>query len=228
MFTSRSMNLKSLLIIWYLKNQCASGSKLRLTISHHSRLRQKYSSSSSTRHHSLIIFSFSNWFNNSTNFSIYTIFDKIKAMIVQNQTAKTTIKIIATNQYKTWISSAFLVLACAFATSSCFSAVNLAQWFCNLLIVINAFIYLYVGRPFFLKSVIKLSILSFVISTQIQLCVTHAILKRSILFFSFNFICGFDYIYKSHDKSSFHNVNLSVPYRWQTQFLKILVTLSFV
>ena len=25
-FTSRSMNLKSLLIIWYLKNQCASGS----------------------------------------------------------------------------------------------------------------------------------------------------------------------------------------------------------
>jgi hypothetical protein len=94
--------------------------------------------------------------------------------------------------------------------------------------VINAFIYLYVGRPFFLKSVIKLSILSFVISTQIQLCVTHVILKRSILFFSFNFICGFDYIYKSQDKSSFHNVNLSVPYRWQTQFLNIFETLSFV
>lgn len=164
----------------------------------------------------------------SVCFSIYTIFDKIKAMIVQNQTAKTTTKIIAINQYKTWISSAFLVLACAFATSSCFSAVNLAHSFCNLLIVINAFIYLYVGRPFFLKSVIKLSILSFVISTQIQLCVTHAILKRSILFFSFNFICGFDYIYKSQDKSSFHNVNLSVPYRWQTQFLNIFETLSFV
>ena len=126
-FSSRSMNLKSLLIIWYLKNQCASGSKLQLTISHHSRLRQKYSSSSSTRHHSLIIFSFSNWFNNSTNFSIYTIFEKIKATIVQIQIAKTIIKSIATNQYKTWISSAFLVLACAFATSSCFSAVNLAQ-----------------------------------------------------------------------------------------------------
>lgn len=161
-------------------------------------------------------------------FSIYTIFEKIKATIVQNQIAKTIIKSIATNQYKTWISSAFLVLACAFATSSCFSAVNLAHLFCNLLIVINAFTYLYVGRPFFLKSVIKLSILSFVISTQIQLCVTHVILKRSILFFSFNFICGFDYIYKSQDKSSFHNVNLSVPYRWQTQFLNIFETLSFV
>lgn len=104
----------------------------------------------------------------SSCFSIYTIFDRIKAMIVQNQTAKTTTKIIAINQYKTWISSAFLVLACAFATSSRFSAVNLAQWFCNLFIVINAFIYLYVGRPFFLKSVIKWSILSFVISVLIQ------------------------------------------------------------
>lgn len=104
----------------------------------------------------------------SSCFSIYTIFDKIKATIVQNQTAKTTTKIIAINQYKTWISSAFLVFSCAFATSSCFSAVNIAQWFCNLFIVINAFIYLYVGRPFFLKSVIKRSILSFVISVLIQ------------------------------------------------------------
>lgn len=147
----------------------------------------------------------------SSCFSIYTIFDKIKATIVQNQTAKTIINIIATNQYKTWISSAFLVLACAFATSSCFSSVNLAHLFCNLFIVINAFIYLYVGRHFFLKSVIKLSILSFVISTQIQLCVTHVILKRSILFFSFNFICGFDYIYKSHVKLSVRNPPVSDP-----------------
>lgn len=164
----------------------------------------------------------------SSCFSIYTIFDKIKATIVQNQTAKTTTKIIAINQYKTWISSAFLVFSCAFATSSCFSAVNLAQWFCNLFIVINAFIYLYVGRQNFLNISMKLYILSFVISQVIHSCLTHGIFKRSPISFFLIFICGFDYIYKSQDKSSFHNVNLSVPYRWQTQFLNIFETLSFV